>query len=76
MTRKNSYLHVLFYYSVLHQYLNLVEPAFEEFWLPTKKYTDIIVPRRRPQLILSQMKLVASVIVLRRLVGYINFDFF
>uniref|UniRef100_A0AAF5Q5B0 Phosphoribulokinase/uridine kinase domain-containing protein n=1 Tax=Wuchereria bancrofti TaxID=6293 RepID=A0AAF5Q5B0_WUCBA len=30
---------------VLHQYLNLVEPAFEEFWLPTKKYTDIIVPR-------------------------------
>uniref|UniRef100_A0AAF5PYN0 RNA polymerase II subunit A C-terminal domain phosphatase SSU72 n=1 Tax=Wuchereria bancrofti TaxID=6293 RepID=A0AAF5PYN0_WUCBA len=33
------------YDQVLHQYLNLVEPAFEEFWLPTKKYTDIIVPR-------------------------------
>ncbi|VDN89218.1 unnamed protein product [Brugia pahangi] len=30
---------------VLHQYLNLVKPAFEEFCLPTKKYADVIVPR-------------------------------
>uniref|UniRef100_A0A914CM70 Uridine kinase n=1 Tax=Acrobeloides nanus TaxID=290746 RepID=A0A914CM70_9BILA len=30
---------------VLHQYLNLVKPAFEEFCLPTKKYADIIIPR-------------------------------
>ncbi|VDN03851.1 unnamed protein product [Thelazia callipaeda] len=30
---------------VLHQYLNLVKPAFEEFCLPTKKYADVIIPR-------------------------------
>lgn len=29
---------------VLHQYLNLVKPAFEEFCLPTKKYADVIIP--------------------------------
>lgn len=34
-----------FYCQVLHQYLNLVKPAFEEFCLPTKKYADIIIPR-------------------------------
>uniref|UniRef100_A0A915Q3Y7 Large ribosomal subunit protein eL30 n=1 Tax=Setaria digitata TaxID=48799 RepID=A0A915Q3Y7_9BILA len=31
--------------SVLHQYLNLVKPAFEEFCLPTKKYADVVIPR-------------------------------
>lgn len=30
---------------VLHQYLNLVKPAFEEFCLPTKKYADVVIPR-------------------------------
>lgn len=31
--------------SVLHQYLTLVKPAYEEFCLPTKKYADVIIPR-------------------------------
>jgi hypothetical protein len=30
---------------VLHQYLTLVKPAFEDFFLPTKKYADVIIPR-------------------------------
>ncbi|TKR58321.1 hypothetical protein L596_029779 [Steinernema carpocapsae] len=30
---------------VLHQYLTLVKPAFEEFCLPTKKYADVVIPR-------------------------------
>lgn len=30
---------------VIHQYLGLVKPAFEEFCLPTKKYADVIIPR-------------------------------
>ncbi|KAI1716350.1 phosphoribulokinase / uridine kinase family domain-containing protein [Ditylenchus destructor] len=30
---------------ILHQYLNLVKPAFEDFCLPTKKYADVIIPR-------------------------------
>ncbi|XP_050725245.1 uridine-cytidine kinase 2-B-like isoform X2 [Eriocheir sinensis] len=30
---------------VLHQYTNLVKPAFEEFCLPTKKFADVIIPR-------------------------------
>jgi len=30
---------------ILHQYLNLVKPAYEEFCLPTKKYADVIIPR-------------------------------
>ena len=30
---------------VLHQYTTLVKPAFEEFYLPTKKYADVIIPR-------------------------------
>lgn len=30
---------------VLHQYLNLVKPAYEDFCLPTKKYADVIIPR-------------------------------
>ncbi|KAK0404119.1 hypothetical protein QR680_017298 [Steinernema hermaphroditum] len=30
---------------VLHQYLSLVKPAFEEFCLPTKKYADVVIPR-------------------------------
>uniref|UniRef100_A0A1I7ZZA5 uridine/cytidine kinase n=1 Tax=Steinernema glaseri TaxID=37863 RepID=A0A1I7ZZA5_9BILA len=30
---------------ILHQYLKLVKPAFEEFCLPTKKYADIVLPR-------------------------------
>uniref|UniRef100_A0A915E146 uridine/cytidine kinase n=1 Tax=Ditylenchus dipsaci TaxID=166011 RepID=A0A915E146_9BILA len=30
---------------VLHQYLTLVKPAFEDFCLPTKKYADVIIPR-------------------------------
>ncbi|KAK0412763.1 hypothetical protein QR680_006395 [Steinernema hermaphroditum] len=30
---------------ILHQYLELVKPAFEEFCLPTKKYADIVIPR-------------------------------
>jgi len=30
---------------VIHQYLRLVKPAFEEFCLPTKKYADVIIPR-------------------------------
>ncbi|KAH7719823.1 uridine monophosphate kinase [Aphelenchoides avenae] len=29
-------------HNVLHQYLTLVKPAFEEFCLPTKKYADVI----------------------------------
>lgn len=32
-------------HQVLHQYLTLVKPAFEEFCLPTKKYADVIIPR-------------------------------
>ncbi|CAK5071898.1 unnamed protein product [Meloidogyne enterolobii] len=31
--------------SILHQYLTLVKPAFEDFCLPTKKYADVIIPR-------------------------------
>lgn len=31
--------------NVLHQYIELVKPAFEEFCQPTKKYADIIIPR-------------------------------
>lgn len=31
--------------NILHQYLKLVKPAFEEFCLPTKKYADMIIPR-------------------------------
>jgi len=31
--------------NVLHQYLDLVKPAFEEFCQPTKKYADVIIPR-------------------------------
>uniref|UniRef100_A0A915JWZ7 Uridine kinase n=1 Tax=Romanomermis culicivorax TaxID=13658 RepID=A0A915JWZ7_ROMCU len=31
--------------NILHQYLNLVKPAYEEFCLPTKKYADVIIPR-------------------------------
>jgi len=31
--------------NILHQYLHLVKPAFEEFCLPTKKYADVIIPR-------------------------------
>jgi len=30
---------------VLHQYINFVKPAFEEFCLPTKKFADVIIPR-------------------------------
>jgi len=30
---------------VLHQYTELVKPAFEEFCIPTKKYADVIIPR-------------------------------
>lgn len=30
---------------ILHQYMTLVKPAFEEFCLPTKKYADVIIPR-------------------------------
>ncbi|BES93489.1 unnamed protein product [Nesidiocoris tenuis] len=30
---------------VLHQYMNFVKPAFEEFCLPTKKHADVIIPR-------------------------------
>jgi len=30
---------------VLHQYLTLVKPAYEDFCLPTKKYADVIIPR-------------------------------
>ncbi|KAL3095000.1 hypothetical protein niasHS_006351 [Heterodera schachtii] len=30
---------------VLHQYLSLVKPAYEDFCLPTKKYADVIIPR-------------------------------
>ncbi|KAF7638815.1 PRK domain-containing protein [Meloidogyne graminicola] len=30
---------------ILHQYLTLVKPAFEDFCLPTKKYADVIIPR-------------------------------
>lgn len=31
--------------NILHQYLKLVKPAFEEFCLPTKKYADMVIPR-------------------------------
>ncbi|KAL5484616.1 hypothetical protein EMCRGX_G021145 [Ephydatia muelleri] len=31
--------------NILHQYTELVKPAFEEFTLPTKKYADVIIPR-------------------------------
>jgi len=31
--------------NILHQYLTLVKPAYEEFCLPTKKYADVIIPR-------------------------------
>jgi len=30
---------------VLHQYITLVKPAFEEFCIPTKKFADVIIPR-------------------------------
>jgi len=30
---------------VLHQYINFVKPAFEEFCSPTKKFADVIIPR-------------------------------
>ncbi|ELT93012.1 hypothetical protein CAPTEDRAFT_150844 [Capitella teleta] len=30
---------------ILHQYLNYVKPAFEDFCLPTKKYADVIIPQ-------------------------------
>lgn len=30
---------------VLHQYMNYVKPAFEEFCSPTKKFADVIIPR-------------------------------
>jgi len=30
---------------ILHQYLSLVKPAYEDFCLPTKKYADVIIPR-------------------------------
>jgi len=30
---------------VLHQYINYVKPAFEEFCMPTKKFADVIIPR-------------------------------
>ncbi|KAI6173549.1 Uridine kinase [Aphelenchoides besseyi] len=30
--------------NVLHQYLNLVKPAFDQFCHPTKKYSDVIIP--------------------------------
>lgn len=30
---------------VLHQYIQFVKPAFEEFCLPTKKFADVIIPR-------------------------------
>jgi len=30
---------------VLHQYINFVKPAFEEFCMPTKKFADVIIPR-------------------------------
>ncbi|XP_023246167.1 probable uridine-cytidine kinase isoform X1 [Copidosoma floridanum] len=30
---------------VLNQYMNFVKPAFEEFCLPTKKFSDVIIPR-------------------------------
>lgn len=30
---------------VLHQYMQFVKPAFEEFCIPTKKFADVIIPR-------------------------------
>lgn len=30
---------------VLHQYIQFVKPAFEEFCMPTKKFADVIIPR-------------------------------
>jgi len=30
---------------VLHQYIQYVKPAFEEFCIPTKKFADVIIPR-------------------------------
>lgn len=30
---------------VLHQYMNFVKPAFEDFCMPTKKFADVIIPR-------------------------------
>lgn len=42
-TKKPCYFHVLL--QVLHQYLTLVKPAFEDFCLPTKKYADVVIPR-------------------------------
>ena len=30
---------------VLHQYIQFVKPAFEEFCIPTKKFADVIIPR-------------------------------
>ena len=32
-------------WQVLHQYINYVKPAFEEFCMPTKKFADVIIPR-------------------------------
>ena len=33
------------YIQVLHQYIQFVKPAFEEFCIPTKKFADVIIPR-------------------------------
>ena len=35
---------------VLKSYHRFVKPAFQEFVKPTMKYADIIVPRRRPEI--------------------------
>ncbi|KAK9753522.1 Phosphoribulokinase / Uridine kinase family [Popillia japonica] len=36
---------------VLHQYMNFVKPAFEEFCSPTKKFADVIIPRGADNLV-------------------------
>lgn len=42
---------------VLHQYLTLVKPAFEDFCLPTKKYADIVIPRGADNLVAIDLML-------------------
>lgn len=41
--------------TVLNQYTQFVKPAFEEFCLPTKQYSDVIIPRGSDNLVAVEL---------------------
>lgn len=52
--------------SVLLQYTRFVKPSFEEFILPTKRYTDIVVPRGGENLVAIDLIIKHSALKIRQ----------